>query len=29
MYDAIQWLSPYGAVSLKLWIYYADYLTVR
>lgn len=25
MYDAIQWLTPYGAVSLKLWVYYADY----
>lgn len=26
MYDAIQWLTPYGAVSLKLWVYYTDYL---
>lgn len=26
MYDVIQWVTPYGAVSLKLWVYYADYL---
>ncbi len=25
MYDAIQWPAIYGSVSLKLWIYYADY----
>lgn len=29
MYDAIQWLTPYGAVSLKLWVYYADYLIAK
>lgn len=29
MYDAIQWLTPYGAISLKLWVYYSDYLLPR
>ena len=29
LYDAIQWLTPYGAVSLKLWVYYSDYLAVE
>lgn len=29
MYDAIQWLTPYGAISLKLWVHYADYLITK
>jgi hypothetical protein len=29
MYDAMQWLTPYGAVSLKLWVYYSDYLIAK
>lgn len=29
IYDAIQWLTPYGAISLKIWIYYADYMLPR
>jgi hypothetical protein len=29
MYDAMQWLTPYGAISVKLWVYYSDYLIAK